>query len=107
MPDGQRQRGTGRLCTREPIILSPSRIVAREGVVVAEYRCRDDWRAQRVRDIGSPGFYQTRFASLQGALWPWSEQRWLVVYRPRHTRQREPHARFTPQLPLFNEGSAS
>ena len=81
--------------------------VACESVVVAEYHCHYDWRAQRVQDIGSPVFYQTRFASAQGHLLPWSEPRWLVVYRPRQTRWRQPHARFTPQLPLFEAGSAS
>ncbi len=95
---------------QQPVLvwLSGDRLrVACESVVVAEYHCRDDWRAQRVQDIGSPVFYQTRFASAQEDLLPWSEPRWLGVYRLRQTRRREPHARFTPQVPLFEEGSAS
>ena len=87
---------------QQPVLvwLSGDRLrVARESVVVAEYCCRDDWRAQRVRDLGSPVCSQMRFASAQGALWPRSEQHWLVVYRPGQTRRQEPHARFTPQLP--------
>ena len=81
--------------------------VACESVVVAEYRCHYDWRVRKIQAIGSPVFYQTRFASAQGTLLPWSEQCWLVVYRPRQTRRREPRSRFARQLPLFEEGSAS
>lgn len=39
-------------------------------VVLAEYRCRDDWRDQHVKDIRDGVFYPTRFASPQGALIP-------------------------------------
>ena len=89
-------------------VLSGDRLrVACESVVVAEYRCHYDWRVRKIQDIRSPVFYQTRFVSAQRALLPWSEQHWLVVYRPRQARRREPHARFTQQLPLFNAGSTS
>jgi hypothetical protein len=95
---------------QQPVLvwLSGDRLrVARESVVVAEYRCHYDWRGRRIQDIGSPVFYQTRFVSAQRDLLPRSEQHWLVVYRPRQTRRREPHARFAQQLPLFEESSAS
>jgi transposase InsO family protein len=59
-----------------------------ESVVLAEYRCRYDWQAQKVQDIRDPVFYQTRFASAQGELMPWNERQWLVVYRPGYARQK-------------------
>ena len=95
---------------QQPVLvwLSGDRLrVACESVVVAEDCCHDAWRVRKIQDIGRPVFYQTRFVSAQRDLLPWSEQRWLVVYRPRQTRRREPHARLTRQLPLFEEGSAS
>ena len=95
---------------QQPVLvwLSGDRLrVAYESMVVAEYRCHYDWRVRKIQGIGSPVFYQTRFVSAQRALLPWREQHWLVVYRPRQARRREPHSRFTQQLPLFEEGSAS
>jgi hypothetical protein len=73
--------------------------VACERVVVAEYRGHDAWRVRKILDIGSPVFYQTRFASAPGNLRPGSEPRWLGLYRPRQARRREPRARAAPQLP--------
>jgi hypothetical protein len=95
---------------QQPVLvwLSGDRLrVACESVVVAEYRCHSHWRVRKIQDIGSPVFYQTRFVSAQRDLLPWSEQRWLVVYRPRQARRREPRSRFAQQLLLFEEGSAS
>jgi transposase InsO family protein len=51
-------------------------------VVLAEYRCRYDWREQQVKDIHEGVFYPTRFASPQGALIPLTPQETLIVYRP-------------------------
>jgi hypothetical protein len=81
--------------------------VACESVVVAEYCCHDDGRVRKIQDIGRPVFDHTRFVSAQRDLLPRSEQRWLVVYRPRQSRRREPRSRFAQQLPLFEGGSAS
>jgi hypothetical protein len=57
-------------------------------VVLAEYRCRDDAQARKVRDIHAGTFYVTRFASPQETLIPLNPQEALVVYRPRAPRQR-------------------
>jgi hypothetical protein len=51
-------------------------------VVLAEYRCRYDWRKRQVTDIRDGVLYPTRFASPQGALIPRNAQESLVVYRP-------------------------
>jgi transposase InsO family protein len=51
-------------------------------VVLAEYRCRYDWRDQHVKDIRDGVFYPTRFASPQGALIPLTPHESLIVYRP-------------------------
>jgi hypothetical protein len=72
-----------------------------DNVVVAEYRCRYDWRAHKVHDIREGSFYPTRFAPPQGALLPLNPQEFLVLYRPpsrRHpVRKPVPHQ----QLLLF------
>jgi transposase len=52
-------------------------------VVLAEYRCRYDWRDQHVKDIRDGVFYPTRFASPQGALIPLTPHESLIVYRPK------------------------
>ena len=54
-------------------------------IVLAEYRCRYDWREQHVKDIRDGVFYPTRFASPQGALIPLTPQESLIVYRPKPT----------------------
>jgi hypothetical protein len=54
-------------------------------VVLAEYRCRYDWRAQKVTDLRDGVFYPTRFASPQGTLIPLTPQESLIVYRPKPT----------------------
>jgi hypothetical protein len=54
-------------------------------VVLAEYRCRYDWREQKVKDIRDGVFSTTRFASPQGALIPLTPQESLIVYRPTPT----------------------
>jgi transposase len=56
-------------------------------VVLAEYRCRYDWREQHVKDIRDGVFYPTRFASSQGALIPLTPHESLIVYRPKPTRR--------------------
>jgi len=72
-----------------------------ESVVLAEYRCRYDWRARKVQDIRDPVFYQMRFASAQGELMLWNERQWLVVYRPKRARQKSMLAGPARQLSLF------
>jgi hypothetical protein len=52
-------------------------------VVLAEYHCRYDWRTHKVQDIRDGIFYETRFASPQGALLPLNPQESLVLYRPK------------------------
>jgi hypothetical protein len=41
-----------------------------EHVVLAEYRCHDDWRARKVTDIHEGMFYPTRWTPSQGMLLP-------------------------------------
>ena len=72
-----------------------------EHVVLAEYRCRYDWRAHHVRDIREGMFYPTRFASRQGRLIPLTPQESMVVYRAKSPKRRMPHASPPPQLLLF------
>jgi len=57
-----------------------------DNVVVAEYRCRYDWRTHKVHDIREGNFYPTRFAPPQGALIPFNPQEFLVLYRPQSGR---------------------
>ena len=54
-------------------------------MVLAEYRCRYDWREHHVKGIRDGVFYPTRFASPQGALIPLTPQESLIVYRPKST----------------------
>jgi len=65
-------------------------------VVLAEYQCHYDWRAQKVTDICDGVFYPTRFASPQGALIPVTPQDSLIVYRPKLPRRlrQQPFPRF-------------
>ena len=72
-----------------------------ENVVLAEYRCRYDWRDRQVKDIQGGSFYPTRFASPQGTLIPLTPQESLVVYRPQAPRRRVPRPAATRQLLLF------
>jgi hypothetical protein len=77
-----------------------------ERVVLAEYRCRYDWQAQKLQDIRDPVFYQTRVVSTQGELMLWNERKWLVVYRPRYARQKTMPTEPARQLSLFELVSA-
>jgi hypothetical protein len=54
-------------------------------VVLAEYRCRYDWRDHKVKDIHDGVFYATRFASPQETLIPLTPHESLIVYRPKST----------------------
>jgi Homeodomain-like domain len=54
-------------------------------VILAEYRCRYDWREHHVKDIRDGVFYPTRFASPQGTLIPLTPHESLIVYRPKPT----------------------
>jgi hypothetical protein len=54
-------------------------------VVLAEYRCRYDWRDHKVKDLHDGVFYSTRFASPQGTLIPLTPHESLIVYRPKPT----------------------
>jgi transposase InsO family protein len=58
-----------------------------DNVVVAEYRCRYDWRTHKVKDIRDGIFYPTRYASLQEALLPFDPHESLVLYRPQSGRR--------------------
>ena len=72
-----------------------------ENVVLAEYRCHDDWRDHTGQDIREGVFYPTRVASRQGRLIPLTPQDSLVIYRAR-AKRRAPSSRSpTPQLLLF------
>jgi hypothetical protein len=70
-------------------------------VVLAEYRCRYDWRERQVTDIRDGAFYPTRFASPQGALIPRNAQGSSVVHRPRVLRRQARRFSSTQQLVLF------
>jgi hypothetical protein len=52
-------------------------------VVLAEYRCRYDWREHHVKEIRDGVFYPTRFASPQSTLIPLTPHESLIVYRPK------------------------
>lgn len=70
-------------------------------VILAEYRCRYDWREHHVKDIRDGVFYPTRFASPQGALIPLTPQESLIVYRPKATGRLRQLPVPTQQLWLF------
>jgi transposase InsO family protein len=72
-----------------------------EGVVLAEYHCRDDWRDRRVTAIGAGVFHPTRVASPQGQLIPLTPAGSVVVYRPRAPGRQAAPGSSTPQLLLF------
>jgi Homeodomain-like domain len=72
-----------------------------EGVVLAEYHCRYDWRDRHVTEIGAEAFHPTRFASPQGRLIPLTPADSVVVYRTRAPRCQAAHRSTTPQLLLF------
>jgi hypothetical protein len=72
-----------------------------ENVVLAEYRCRYNWREHQVQDIREGMFYPTRFASRQGRLIPLTPQESMVVYRAKSPKRRMPHVSPPPQLLLF------
>jgi hypothetical protein len=72
-----------------------------DNVVLAEYRCRYDWREHHVRDIRDGVFYPTHFASPQGRLIPLTPQDSLVVHRTKSSKRRTPRVSPPPQLLLF------
>jgi transposase len=72
-----------------------------EGVVLAEYYCRYDWRDRHVTEIGAEAFHPTRFASPQRRLIPLTPADSVVVYRTRMPRRPATHGPSTPQLLLF------
>jgi hypothetical protein len=72
-----------------------------EGVVLAEYHCRYDWRDHLVTGIGAGAFYPTRFASPQRRLIPLTPADSVVVSRTRAPRRQAAHRSTTPQLLLF------
>jgi transposase InsO family protein len=72
-----------------------------DGVVLAEYHCRYDWRDRRVTGIGAGAFHPTRFASPQGRLIPLTPADSVVVYRTRAPRRQAASGSSTPQLLLF------
>jgi hypothetical protein len=72
-----------------------------EHVVLAEYRCRDDWREHQVQDIRDGVFYPTPLTSRQGRLIPVTPQDAMVIYRAKSPRRRRPPFSPPPQLLLF------
>ncbi len=72
-----------------------------DNVVLAEYHCRYDGHARKVRDIHTGTFYATRFASPQEALIPLNPQESLGLYRPRAPRRQAPQCVPRQQLVLF------
>jgi transposase len=72
-----------------------------ENVVLAEYRCRDDWREHQVRELRDGVFYPTHLAPRQGRLIPLTPQDSLVVYRAKSVKRRTSHVSPPPQLLLF------
>jgi transposase len=72
-----------------------------DNVVLAEYRCRYDWRGRQVTDIRDGIFYPTRFASPQGVLIPRHGRESLVVCRPQVPRRQARQFNSTQQLVLF------
>jgi hypothetical protein len=72
-----------------------------EGVVLAEYHCRYDWRDRLVTGIAAGAFYPTRVASPQRRLIPLTPADSVVVYRTRAPRRQAAHRPSTPQLLLF------
>jgi hypothetical protein len=72
-----------------------------DNVVLAEYRCRYDWRGRQVTDIRDGVLYPTRFASPQGALIPRNPQELLVVYRSQALWRQARQSFSTQQLVLF------
>jgi hypothetical protein len=72
-----------------------------ENVVLAEYRCRYDWREHTVRDIREGVFYPTRFASRQGRLIPLTPRDSIVIYRAKPPKRRVSAFSPPPQLLLF------
>ena len=54
-----------------------------EHVVLAEYRCRDDWQDRHVKEVRDGVFYATPLASPQGSLIPLHAQGSLGLYRPK------------------------
>ena len=45
-----------------------------EHVVLAEYRCRDDWQDRHVKEVRDGVFYATPFPHLRGSLIPLNAQ---------------------------------
>ncbi len=72
-----------------------------ENVILAEYRCRDDWRDHTVQDVREGIFYPTRFASQQGRLIPLTPRDSLIIYRAKSPKRRMPRGSPPPQLLLF------
>ena len=72
-----------------------------ENVVVAEYRCRYDWKERKVQDVRDPILHATPFTSPQLALLPLSEQEWITVRRPPVLRRRPRQRELNWQLVLF------
>jgi transposase InsO family protein len=72
-----------------------------DNVVIAEYRCRYDWRTHKVQDIREGSFYPTRFASPQDTLIPLNPQEFLVLYHPRSGRHPAHKSLLHQQLLLF------
>jgi hypothetical protein len=72
-----------------------------DNVVLAEYRCRYDWRDRRVKDLCDGVFYPTRFASPQARLIPLTPQDSVVVHYTRAPRRRASRLSLASQLRLF------
>jgi hypothetical protein len=72
-----------------------------ENVILAEYRCRYDWRDHKVTGIQEGVLSPTRVASVQGGLLPLTLQDSVIVYRAKPPRRRAPHFPAAPQWLRF------
>jgi hypothetical protein len=70
-------------------------------MVLAKYRCRYDWRDQKVSGVREGVFQPTHFTSPQGRPITLTPQDSVVVHHARPPKRRAPRPFVTPQLLLF------
>ena len=72
-----------------------------DNVLLAEYECHYSWRTRRVTAIRNGVFYSTRFASLQGTLFPFNPHESVILYRPQGRGRQGRLVHTQQQLLLF------